>query len=156
MKRLLVFILILASSLALRANDATVIAEVKAADDARVAAMTAADASQLDAILSDELHYAHSAVLVENKAEHIDTLVSRRLIYRKIEYKTRDFRVVAPGVVVCTGRALVEVGGRRMIFLVDINFLGVWRLEKQRWRFYAWQSSRNEAPTPLGPSAEAK
>jgi hypothetical protein len=136
------------------ADDAATIAEVKAADDARVAAMIAPDPEKLDAILSDGLHYAHSSKLIENKAEHIASLTSRRLIYQKINFETRDFRIVAPGVVLSKGRALVEVGGSRQIFLVDINFLALWRLENQRWRLYAWQSSRNEEIVPLGLPSE--
>lgn len=133
-----------------RADESAAITAVRMADDARVAAMIAADAKQLDEILSDQLHYAHSAKLIETKSEHIDMLASKRGIYREVEYKNRDFTVLAPGVVVMKGRAIVKVGGPKMLFLVDINFLAVWRFENDRWRLFAWQSSRNEDPTPVG------
>jgi hypothetical protein len=137
----------------LRADDATIIASVRAVDDARVAAMVAVDPNKLAASLSDQLHYAHSVRLIQTKAEFIATLTSKSLIYQNMEYRTRDFSVAAPGVVVMKGRALVKVGTKEMIFLVDINFLGVWRLENDQWRLYAWQSSRNERATPIGPPA---
>lgn len=155
MKRLFL-IFVLTNSIAPCADDAEIIAGVRNADDARVAAMTAADAVQLESLLADELHYGHSSVLVENKAEHIVSLTSRRLIYRKVDFKTREFSLIAPGMVLGKGRALVEVGSRRMIFLVDINFLAVWRLDGQRWRLLAWQSSRNQEVTPLGPPSLEK
>lgn len=156
MTRLIFVILALAGFAGLHANDAAIIAEVMAADDARVAAMATGDSHQLDAVLSDSLHYAHSAKLIENKSQHIASLASRRLIYWKFDWKVRDFNVVAPGVVLSKGRALVQVGSTRRRFLVDINFVGVWRLEDQRWRLYAWQSSRNEEVIPLSPPAESE
>ena len=83
--RLLLSVFALAVSASLRADDNPTIAEVRAADDSRIAAMIAANGSALDAILSDRLHYAHSADgFVEDKPQHIDSLVSRRLIYRLI------------------------------------------------------------------------
>jgi hypothetical protein len=154
MKSLILVALAFASAVHLCADDAATLTEVKAADDERVAAMVAGDAKRLDAILSDALHYGHSSKLIENKAEHMTSLVSRRLIYHKVDYQTRDFSVVAPGVVLSKGRALVDVGSKRMIFRVDINFVAVWRLENQRWRLFAWQSCRNEEIVPLAPPPE--
>jgi hypothetical protein len=136
---------------AVRADDNAITAAVKAADDARIAGMMAADRGQLEATLSDQLHYSHSVELTEDKVTHVAALVRRHLIYQSVDYKTREVRVVAPGVATMTGRALVKVGNERMIFRVDINFLAVWRLENNRWRLFAWQSSRNEEPVPLGP-----
>ena len=153
--RFLLLILAFAITESLHGGDLWTIAAVRAADDARIAAMIAGNRSGLDAALSDKLHYAHSAdAFVEDKTQHIASLVSRRLIYQRFDFKARDFTVVSPGVVVCKGRALVEVGGPRMLFLVDINFLSVWRLEDQRWRLFAWQSSRNADIVPLAPPAE--
>lgn len=156
MKRLVLLMLAFFASIGMRADDATILAGVKAADDARVAAMVAADAKQLDAILSDDLYYGHSSKLVENKAEHIASLTTRRLVYRKMDFQSRDFSLVAPGVALAKGRALVEVGSILTIFLVDINFLAVWRLENQRWRLQAWQSCRNADPVPLAPPTDGK
>jgi Domain of unknown function (DUF4440) len=133
----------------LHAEDASIVAAIEAADDVRWNAMITANAAQLSACLSDQLHYAHSVQLVETKNEFITSLTTKRINYRSVEYKTRDFSVVAPGVVVMKGRALVKVGKRTLV-LVDINFLAVWRLENEHWRLYAWQSSRNEEPIRVG------
>ncbi len=155
--RLFLSVFALALCVPLRADDIATIAEVRAADDARVSAMIAADFSALDATLSDGLHYAHSAEgFVEDKKQHIDSLVSRRGIYQRFDFKSRDFRIVSPGVVECHGRALVEAGNPRMIFLFDINFLAVWRFENQRWKLFAWQSSRNAEMVALAPPSEKK
>jgi hypothetical protein len=154
MKLLSSIALVFTCSAHLCADDVVTITAVQAADDERIAAMVAGDAKRLDAILSEELHYGHSSKLIENKTEHITSLVSRRLIYHKVDYQTRDFSLIAPGVVLGKGRALVDVGSKRMIFRVDINFISVWRLENQRWRLFAWQSCRNEEVVPLAPPPE--
>jgi LysM repeat protein len=148
--RIILSIVLLTSSLSLHADDNAIIAEVRSADDARVAAMIAVDSGALDVLLSDRLYCGHSGDgFVEDKQQHIASLVTRRLVYQHFDFKVREFRVIAPGAVVCKGHALVEVGNPRMIFLADINFLAVWRLENAQWKLFAWQSSRNKDFVPL-------
>ncbi len=125
-----------------RAQDAQ-FAPLRAADDERVAAIIAADPARLDAILSDDLHYAHSNGVTDTKAAFIESLTSRRAIYKSFEYTRHRFIAAGPGVVLMTGRALVRVDGTGGERLLDLNFLAVWREEGGRWRFLAWQSNRN-------------
>lgn len=141
----------------LRADDAAAIAAVRAADDARIAAITTPDYLGLNTTLSDQLHYSHSEKLIETKAEFMASLLTHTLIYRRIDYKNREFTVVAPGVVLGTGRAEMEVGSKQMIFLVDLKFTAVWRLESDgHWRLFAWQSTRLREIVPLGPPTEVQ
>lgn len=129
------------------AQDAS-FAPLRAADDERVSAIIAADPARLDAILSDDLHYAHSNGVTDNKAAFIGSLTSRRAIYKSFEYTRHRFIPAGPDVVLMTGRALVRVDGAGGDRLLDLNFLAVWRKEGGRWRFLAWQSSRNPPATP--------
>lgn len=124
-------------------------AALRAADDERVAAMVAADRARLDAILSEGLHYAHSSGRVETKAAFLESLTSRRTVYQAFDYRKRDFLIAAEDIVLMTGRALVRVGGQAAE--LDLNFLAAWRREAGRWRFLAWQSSRNPPPAPPSP-----
>ncbi len=141
--RLLPFLLLVLSPLA--AADAKIIAAVQAADDARIAATRSADRSALEAIYSDELHYAHSSGRVDRKASQIEGIVNGGNIYEAIEYPERTFESVAPGIVLMRGRALfhmkAKADGSRLIN--DLNYLAVWRNENGRWRFLAWQSCKN-------------
>lgn len=118
-------------------------ADLRAADDERVAAIIAADPARLDAILSDELHYAHSNGAIDTKAAFIGSLTSRRTVYKSFEYVQHRFIPAGPGVVLMTGRALIRAGSPDRQNVLDLNFLAVWREEGGRWRFLAWQSSRN-------------
>jgi hypothetical protein len=83
-------------------------AELRAADNERVAAFITADASRLDAILSNELHYAHSNGHVEDKAAFIAALTGRRAVYRSFEYTHHRFIPAGPGVTLMIGRALTN------------------------------------------------
>lgn len=148
--RLLLVLAALPFAHVLRAADDAVLAAVRAADEERMAATKAGDRARLDAVFSDELHYAHSSGKVDTKATYIDSLVRRVTVYEKFDYQTRDFRVAAPGVVLMSGRVLIDVTTASGKQKNDLNFLAVWREEKGRWRFLAWQSCKNP------PAAEAK
>lgn len=133
--------------------ESSAFADLRAADDERTAAILAADAGRLGAILSDELHYAHSNGVVDTKAAFIESLTSRRSVYKSFEYTRHRFIPVAPGVVLMTGRALIRAGSAEQQNLLDLNFLAVWRQEGGRWRFLAWQSSRNP-PVSVPPATK--
>lgn len=123
-----------------------VIAEVRAADDERVAATIAADPARLDAIFSDALRYAHSSGKIDTKASYIGSLTSRSTVYETYHYAQLDFVPVAEGIVLMHGRALIQASNDGQRASIDLNFLAVWRKEGARWRFLAWQSCRNPPP----------
>ena len=135
--------------LVLRAADsatpADLVTALTAADEERLAAMSAADPARLDAILSDDLRYAHSNGHVDSKASFTGSLVSHKSVYLKVDYSTRDFKLAAPGIALMTGRAIFHLGGAAPRDL-DLGFLGVWREENGRWRFLAWQSCHMPEP----------
>ncbi len=141
---LLAWPLMAAAAPAARPADAAVLAAVRAADDARIAATTAGDRKGLEAIYSDALHYAHSNGRVDTKASQIKGLAESMNQY-KFEYKDRTFDVVAPGIVLMKGRMLMHLTHKTtgQKSTNDLNFLAVWREEKGKWRFLAWQSCRN-------------
>jgi len=131
----------------IRAENEATVAAVLAADNARVAATIAADRGRLAALYSDELYYAHSSGKVDNKVEHLAGIAKRSNAYEKFDYRTRDFRVIGPGLVQMTGRVLIHSRNAKGPTQSDVNFLAVWRQEQGEWRFLAWQACKN-------PSAE--
>lgn len=130
----------------------TLVAEVRAADNERVAAILAADATRLDAILSDDLHYAHSNGRVDTKASYIESLLSRKTVYRKYDYQRRDFTIVSPEIALMTGRLGIEADNHGRLATLDLSVLAVFRKEAGRWRFLAWQSA--QLPSPAAPAAK--
>ena len=125
-----------------------IIAAVKAADAERVAATKAGDGPRLEAIYSDALRYAHSSGHVDTKASYLQALTSHATVYETYNYQEQNFSVVAPSIVLMTGRVLINTRSASGVNELDLNFLGVWREENGKWRFLAWQSCRNPPPAP--------
>jgi ketosteroid isomerase-like protein len=141
-------LLILASALTTRASDDAVIAAVRAAEDERVAATMAADPKRLDAIYSDQLHYAHSSGKIDTKESYLQSLLSRSTVYTSFDYKQRDFLVAAPDIVLMTAHVIIKAGSATAPNTNDLNILAVWRKEGGHWRFLAWQSCKNPPAAP--------
>lgn len=125
------------------AADEKWLAALRAADDERIAATTAASRERLEAIYSDDLHYAHSSGKVDTKASQIQAILSGASAYESFEHKQRTFVPAAPGIALMKGRVIVNLrtkaGAKNTL---DLTYLAVWREEKGKWRFYAWQSCR--------------
>ena len=149
MKTTLLLSLLAFFAIAARAADDKIITAVRAADDERVAATKSGDRARLDAIYSNDLHYAHSNGKIDNKTSYFESLTKRTTVYEKYDYHTREFRVAAPGIVLMTGRVLIQSSSSSGRQQNDLNILAVWREEKGKWRFLAWQSCKN-------PPADAK
>src|SRR5690242_2901029 len=112
----------------------------KAADDARVAAFTSADKAKLEATISDDLRYVHSSGKLDTKASMIEALTTGKSAYHAMTYENRDFREVAPGLVLVNGRVKVQLGKTEPFTELYLSFLAAYRLEKGAWKFLAWQS----------------
>lgn len=123
-------------------------AVLAAADDERLAATKTGDAARLGAILSDDLHYAHSSGKVDTKAALIKSVTARASVYESFDYKERKFTPVGPGLATMTGRVIVKVGPAGKPNELDLSFLALWREEGGKWRFLAWQSCKIAPPTP--------
>ena len=120
----------------------------RAADDARVAAMISADPAKLATAFSDELLYVHSSGKPDTKASFMESLTSGRSKYNSVTYEQRDFREVAPGLVLMNGRCRVKLGKAAPFTELHLSFLAAYRLEKGVWKFLAWQSCKMPEPTP--------
>jgi hypothetical protein len=124
--------------------DSNDLAAVTAADDERVAATLAGDRARLEAVISDELRYAHSSGHLDTKASLIEAEATHRTVHESYRYVDRQFKSIAPGIVLMTGRVVFKVHGLNGPGQVlDLNFLAVWRNEAGHWRFLAWQSCKN-------------
>ncbi|MEY2597874.1 MAG: hypothetical protein RLZZ142_133 [Verrucomicrobiota bacterium] len=113
-----------------------------AADDARLDAMIHPSREALDALLCDDLRYAHSNGVVDTKASLIDALVSGRLRYLANTPSERNFSFPAPDVATMSGTTRIHVAGPSGNTEATLLFLAVWKREGERWRFFAWQSCR--------------
>ncbi len=121
-------------------------AALAAADDERLAATKAGDQARLEAILSNDLHYAHSSGKVDTKASLIKALTARTSVYESFHYQERKFTLIGAGLATMTGRLLVKVGPAGKPNELDLSILAIWREENGQWRFLAWQSCKMPVP----------
>ena len=145
--RLLITLSLFLASFASAAEDPKV-AAVTAADDARVAAMLAPTKDALDVVLSEDLRYAHSNGKVDTKASLTASLLGGEAKYLSYKYTERNFRFPAPDVAIMAGRLEVQAKVDGVAMTTGISYLAVWRLENGRWKFLAWQSCKLPPATP--------
>jgi ketosteroid isomerase-like protein len=132
----------------LRAADDKLIAAVRAADEERLAATIAGDRARLESIYSDDLYYVHSSGKIDNKTSQLQGVTTGGNKYDSFDHKDRTFVSVAPGIVLMRGHVLVHMSNKQSGAKTtnDINYLAVWREEKGKWRFLAWQAAKNTPP----------
>lgn len=117
-------------------------APILAAEDARFAAMVAADAGEMRRWFADDLQYVHSSGQVESRDQLIESIASGRTRYMAV---TPVERQVVPlggtaAAVRGRGRFLVEAGGNPID--LQIRYLAVYALIDGTWRLRGWQSLR--------------
>lgn len=121
--------------------------DVLAVDDARTAALIAADRPALDGTLARELRYVHSNGLTQDRATYLDAAVGGAMQYRVIKPLERQARAVSATAVLVTGSNHVEVVLNGKPLQADVLYTAVYVQEGGAWKMTAWQST----PTPTKP-----
>ncbi len=119
--------------------------EVLAVDDARTAALIAADRPALDRTLARELRYVHSNGLTQDRAEYLDAAVGGAMQYRVIEPLQRQARPLSGTAMLLTGSNHVEVVLNGKPLQAEVLYTAVYVQEDGAWKMTAWQST--PAPT---------
>lgn len=117
-------------------------ADLIKADEERLVAMLTTDESVLNRLLSEDLHYAHSSGVVEDRQAFVNALVTRSLQYKAFEYEQRNFTLPAPGIALMKGIAKLKVSNAKGDVDLRLGYLAVWKQENGKWKFLAWQSCR--------------
>lgn len=123
--------------------------DVLAADDARTAALIAADRPALDRTLARALRYVHSNGLTQDRAEYLDAAIGGAMQYRVIKPLTRQTRPLSNTVTLLTGSNHVEVVLNGKPLQADVLYTAVYVQEDGTWKMTAWQST--PAPPPIRP-----
>jgi ketosteroid isomerase-like protein len=116
-------------------------ASVKKAIDDLTKAMMAADKAKLEALVSDQLSYGHSAGKVETKAEFIGVIADKKTIYKSITLSDPTVSVVGNNAIARhTFAAEVEAGGQASS--PKIGVMQVWVKDGGAWKLLARQAFR--------------
>jgi hypothetical protein len=111
------------------------------ADNARFAAMLAADTVALEKLLADELSYTHSNASVQNKAAFISDIKTGTIKYLAMEPTDQKARVFG-NMAIVTGGASVHViqNGNDLTF--KIRYTNAHINRGGSWQMVAWQATR--------------
>jgi len=113
-----------------------------AAEDARFAAMVAADPAAMRRWFADDLVYVHSTGVVEGREQLIASIAGGKLQYLAIEPSAR--RVVFQGADAAFVHGVAQIKARAADKPVEFpaRYLAVYGLLDGAWRLRAWQSLR--------------
>ncbi len=121
--------------------------DVLAVDDARTAALIAADRPALDRSLARELRYVHSNGLTQDRATYLAAAVGGAMQYRVIKPLERQARPLSGTVALLTGSNHVEVVLNGKPLQANVLYSAVYVQEGGAWKMTAWQST----PAPAQP-----
>ena len=110
-------------------------------DRKRMQAMAAKDVATLEAVLADDLVYAHSSARLDTKRSLIDAMKSGATVYTGIE--PSDVKAQDLGdAVVLTGIALIKVVSNGTPNAFGVRFTDVYAKRNGGWQMVTWQSTR--------------
>jgi ketosteroid isomerase-like protein len=117
-------------------------AAVLAAEDARFAAMIAADSESLRRSLAEDLQYVHLNGDVENREQLIAAISSGSKRYAAMTADERKVVMLGPDAALVRGRGRFQVvaGGKPQD--LQLRYLAVYGRVDEDWRLRAWQSLR--------------
>ena len=110
-------------------------------DRRRMQAMAAKDVATLEALLADDLIYAHSSARLDTKQSLIANMQSGATVYSAVEpseVKAQDLG----DAVVLTGIAQIKVTADGNPLAFGVRFTDVYARRNGRWQMVTWQSTR--------------
>lgn len=116
--------------------------DVFAAEDARFAAMIAANPEEIRRRLSDNLLYTHSNASVENREQLIETIVSGRMKYHEVIPEERTLWYAGDFTAIVRGRGRFKVQAGETPLDLRLRYLAIYALEDDEWKLRDWQSLR--------------
>lgn len=115
---------------------------VLAAEDARFAAMIAANPVEMHRWLAADLEYVHSTGEVENRDQLINSIVSGRKRFIALEPGERRVTFLGEGAAVVQGPARFRVAAGATPLDFEVRYLAVYVHVDGIWQLHAWQSLR--------------
>lgn len=116
---------------------------VLAAEDARFAAMVAADAGEMRHWFAEDLVYVHSTGQVESRDQLIESITSGRTRYVTVTPVERQVVPLGTAAAAVRGRGRFQVTAGANALDLQIRYLAVYGKQDGVWRLRSWQSLRN-------------
>ena len=116
-------------------------AAILAVEQSRFEAMTRSDSVMLGGLLADDLVYIHSNALKESKSEHIQSIVSGKIVYQSMDRESVNVRLYG-NIAISSGVIKVKGVFSGNPFEVKMLYTAVYRKKKRSWQLVNWQSTR--------------
>lgn len=123
------------------AKDDARLAALEAAEAARFQANVDADAKVLGQVLDDDLEYVHSNGEVNTKQQFIESLTSGARDYIATTFEIQGARILGD-VAILRGTAKVKVADHGQSLDLEIGYTDIWVWKNGRWQMTAWRSAR--------------
>jgi hypothetical protein len=115
--------------------------EIRAAEQARCAAMLAGDNAALDALLDPRLQFHHATGAVDDKPGYLAKMAAGRIKYAGIEWSEEMVTSLSPDAAMLTGRMTTQVVVEGVAKTLNNRVITVWVRGNGTWRMAAFQST---------------
>ncbi|MEO1259780.1 MAG: nuclear transport factor 2 family protein [Bacteroidota bacterium] len=109
----------------------------------RFLAMMQKDVAFLENVLTEDVTYAHSNGLVENKKQHLENVSSGSITYQQMKVEENSLRIYKKTAV---NNGIINVKGlyKGTPFQVRLGYTNIYVKTKRQWKLAAWQSAKLE------------
>ena len=104
-------------------------------------AMISGKAADLGAVAGDNLIYIHSAGLVENKAEYVDNIASKRSVFVTIDLSDQSIKMNGD-VAIARHTLFAKTNNGGVPGTVRIGIMTVWQKQKGEWKLIGRQAQK--------------
>lgn len=132
----LAFLLALATPAFAQSPDEAAVAR---AMDALSKAITTVDKAQLEALTWPELNYGHSAGRVENRAQFVDALVTKKSVLTSIDVTKQVMQFVGD-LAITRGHMTAMVVSSGTPTKTELEYMMVWQKRGGEWKLLARQA----------------
>src|SRR5215468_11399684 len=123
-------------------------AHAESADDTAVGqavaaltkAMLAADKAKLEALVADQLSYGHSGGVIQDKADFVNVIASKKTVYKSIELSKQTVAVAGNNAIVRHAWESESGSGDGKWNVSKIGVLQVWVKQGSDWKLLARQA----------------
>lgn len=110
-------------------------------EERREQAMMSGDTTALAKLLADDAIYIHSSAVVDDEKSYVLPLQSRQIQYDAIDITVTKLRRLGAGVVLLSGRAVMQTVQNGQSRRLDNLFIMTWIKTADGWRMASWQST---------------
>jgi hypothetical protein len=112
---------------------------VRTLEARRFDAMTQKNEAVLNEILSDDLVYIHSSATVDDKKSYINSIISGKTNYQKVEVEESKVRTYKTSAVV-TGKAKITILQNEKETIMNLRYTDVYQKIGKNWQMVSWNS----------------